>query len=148
MVPTDPLGFQEKTSPASIECSAARGPQKTLLEESSFFFGEVKNLMVKCQPKTLFTGKWKESCSLSFRLLFFRLVYFFICFPKRKTVAEQTPWCYMTGLHITYCTFDSMNNRLLPHAMLLLHSKLLLVLSIYSVLSFSHFITFLLCLLS
>lgn len=115
-----------------------------------FFFGEVEKLMLKCQSKTPFTGKRKESCSLSFRI-FFQVCAFFIFFlfaSLKETVAEQMPWCYMTSLHITYCTFDSMSNRLLPSAMLLLHSKLLLVLSIYSVLSFSHFITFLLYLLS
>lgn len=106
-------------------------------EESSFC--EVKRLTLKCPPKTLFPGKRKESCSLSFTY-FFQLI---ICFSGRKTIAEQTPCFSLTSLHLPYCTFGSMSNGLLPSAILLLHSKLLLVLSIYSVLSFSPFHHFL-----
>lgn len=98
------------------------------------FSGEVEKLMLKCQSKTPFTGKRKESCSLSFRI-FFKFVHFFLFASLTETVAEQMPWCYMTSLHITYCTFDSMSNRLLPSAMLLLHSKLLFSLFILSYLS-------------
>lgn len=139
--------FKKKNSLASMECSTISRSQKTFWKSLFFFLVKLKNSCWNANPKLHLQEREKNPVHFHLEF-FFKFVHFFLFASLTETVAEQMPWCYMTSLHITYCTFDSMSNRLLPSAMLLLHSKLLLVLSIYSVLSFSHFITFLLYLLS